>query len=229
MLAAAGGDAGRLEEMVARRVSGEPLAWVTGSVRFCGVAVPVEPGVFVPRQQTSLLVEAALEVLPPAGTAVDLCTGSGAVATVLGAARPGARVVATDVDPTACACARRNGVEVYEGDLDAALPESLRGVVDVVTAVAPYVPSDRIGYLPRDFRDYEPLLALDGGVAGTAVLERVVSSAAALLRPRGWLVVEIGAGQDRLLASGLRAAGFGPAKLVHDDDGDLRVLRASTL
>lgn len=212
---------------MSRREAGEPLAWVTGTVRFAELDLCIDRGVFVPRQQTSLVVSAALEVLPENGVAVDLCTGSGAVAAAVGRARPSARVVGTDIDPAACACARGNGVEVYEGDLDAGLPEALCGRVDVVTAVAPYVPTDRISYLPRDFRDFEPLRALDGGAGGVAVIERVVVAAGRLLRPGGWLVVEVGADQDTLLAPALRAAGFGPAESVRDEEGDLRVLRAS--
>lgn len=229
LLAAAGGDPARLEGLVSRRETGEPLAWVTGSVRFAGLILHLDRGVFVPRQQTSLLVASALDLLPPGGVAVDLCTGSGAVAAALSRARPAARVVGSDIDPTACACARRNGVEVYEGDLEAALPYSLRGQVDVVTAVAPYVPTDFIQYLPRDFRDHEPRLALDGGSGGVAVLARAVAAAARILRPGGWLVVEVGAEQDRMLAGPLREAGFAPAEAVRDEDGDLRVLRASLL
>ena len=211
---------------MSRRVSGEPLAWVTGAVHFAGVDVRVDRGVFVPRHQTALLVAVALDVLPVGGAAVDLCTGSGAVAAALAAGRRSARVVATDIDPVACACARSNGVEVYEGDLDAGLPDSLRGEVDVVTAVAPYVPTGFIEYLPRDSRDHEPRRALDGGAAGTDVLTRVAAAAGRLLASRGWLVVEVGAGQDERLSGALRDAGFGPADPVHDEDGDLRVLRA---
>ena len=224
--AAAGGDADLLEELVGRRVAGEPLAWVTGSVEFAGTRVLVEPGVYVPRRQTEILVAAALEFLPGAGTAVDLCTGSGAVAAALVRARPGARVLATEVDPAACRCARRNGVDVYEGDLDAPLPTDLAGRADVVTAVAPYVPTDHMDFLPRDFRDHEPRRALDGGPSGVDVTARVVAAGARLLRPGGFLVVEAGAGQDALLAPVLAAAGFAPAEPILDEDGDLRVLRA---
>lgn len=227
LLDAAGGDAARLEAIVGHRVAGEPLAWVTGAIRFAGQALLVDRGVFVPRQQTALLVAVAVDLLPPAGVAIDLCTGTGAVAAALGRARPEARVVATDVSPSACACARRNGVEVYSGDLDAPLPGCFRGRADVVTAVAPYVPTDLIEFLPSDFREHEPLVALDGGTGGVAVLERVVAAAARLLRPGGWLVVEVGADQDAALAGPLRQAGFGPFSLTRDEDGNLRVLGAS--
>ena len=94
--------------------------------RFCGIDVAVDPGVYVPRWQSETLAERAADLLPPDGTAVDLATGSGAVAVVLRSGVPGARVVATEVDPRAVACARRNGVDVREGPLDDPLPDDAR-------------------------------------------------------------------------------------------------------
>lgn len=225
ILAAAAGGPAEVESMVARREAGEPLAWVTGSVSFCGVRVAVLPGVYVPRQQTAVLVAAAVEVTPPDGIAVDLCTGSGAVAVAIRAARPGATVLASDVDPVAWRCARANGVDAFLGDLDEPLPAGLAGTVDVVTAVAPYVPSDQLRYLPRDARDHEPRSALDGGTAGLDVLARVVPAAVRLLRPGGHLVVEVGGDQDRALAPLLTSAGMGEPERWTDEDGDLRALR----
>src|SRR5918999_5389638 len=169
LLRASSEGVGPIEELLARRLSGEPLAWITGSVRFCGVRVRVDPGVFVPRPHTQALARRAVSLLPAAGIAVDLCTGTGAVAAVLGSARPRAAVVATDVDPLAVACARRNGVRALVGDLDEPLPPSLRGSVDVMTAVVPYVPTEELHLLPRDVFANEPRRALDGGPRGTTV------------------------------------------------------------
>ncbi|HWE56243.1 MAG TPA: HemK/PrmC family methyltransferase [Acidimicrobiales bacterium] len=225
-MAAAGGDPGRIESMVARRCQGEPLAWIVGRVPFAGALVAVSPGVYVPRHQTEALVRMAARALPPAGRAVDLCTGSGAVAVALQSARPDATVVATELDPTACECARVNGVEVYQGDLDRPLPAGWAGSTDVVTAVAPYVPTGELQYLPRDVLAYEPRAALDGGPGGTVLLERVVAAAARLLRPGGILIVELGADQDDRLAPVLSGAGFTGVETSVDDDGDLRALRA---
>jgi release factor glutamine methyltransferase len=101
-----------LEDLVARRLQGEPLAWVTGAVTFATHRIRVRRGVYVPRAQTEILVERAIELLRPEGVAVDLCTGSGAVAVALRRARPRARIVATDLDPVACDCAGENGVDV---------------------------------------------------------------------------------------------------------------------
>ena len=99
--------------MVERRLTGEPLAWITGRTVFCGLDVVVEPGVYVPRWQSEPLARLAAGLLPPAGAGVDLCCGTGALAMVMQAARPGARVVATEVDPVAVRCARRNHVVVF--------------------------------------------------------------------------------------------------------------------
>src|SRR5438270_902846 len=179
-----------------------------------------------PRSRTAVLVAAAVEVLPGTGRAVDLCTGSGSVAMALAAARPGAEVVGVDIDPVACAGATANGVAAYCGDLDAALPGSWRATADVVTAVAPYVPTSALAYLPRDARDFEPGRALDGGEDGLAVVRRVVGAAARLLRPGGALVLELGGEQDEALAPDLAGAGFGAAERFVDEDGDLRAVRS---
>ena len=222
--AASGGDPDRLESLVRRRCDGEPLAWLTGEVTFCGERVVVHPGVYVPRWQSEPLAREALSRLPEGGAAVDLCTGAGAVAVVLARGRPSARVVGTDRDPAAVACARANGVESVACDLGAGLPPSLAGAVDVVTAVPPYVPTDALALLPRDVTAYEPRDALDGGADGTEVLVRVVAEAARLLRPAGSLLVELGHGQPELLAPVLAHHGFGEPILLADEDGDPRAI-----
>jgi release factor glutamine methyltransferase len=229
LMDAAGGDAELLERLVARRVTGEPLAWVIGSVIFAGHRVVVHRGVYVPRWQTEALVRRAVQLLPPDGLAADLCTGSGAIALSLGRERPGARVVATDIDPLACRCAADNGVEVYTGHLAEPLPGGLRGRVDVVVAVVPYVPSEELVFLPRDVREYEPRHALDGGLHGTTVLDLAVRAAAGLLRPGGSVLLEVGGDQDHALAGVLEESGFGPLVRHEDDEGDLRAIEARLL
>jgi len=117
LVARAGRDAVLLESMVGRRLTGEPLAWITGTAAFCGMALAVDPGVYVPRWQSEPLARRAVARLPEAGAAIDLCTGTWAVAAVLAASRPSARVVAVDLDARSVACARHNGVEAFMGDL----------------------------------------------------------------------------------------------------------------
>ena len=212
-----------LEGWVERRGRGEPLAWIVGSVTFCGIDVVVDPGVYVPRHQTEELARRAAGLLPAGGRAADVCCGSAAVGRYLLEAVPGATVAATDIDPVAARCAGRNGVPAVVCDLGAALRVD---AFDVVSAVAPYVPTAAIGFLPADVQRFEPRRALDGGGDGLDLLRRLVHRAAALLRPGGWLVTELGGDQDRELGPELAAAGFGPAEAWHDGDGDLRGVAA---
>ena len=226
LLEASNAGVGPLEELLARRLAGEPLAWIIGWVRFCDARVRVDPGVFVPRPQTEALARRAVALLPADGIAVDLCAGSGAIAVVLGAARPRATVIATDVDPAAVACARRNGVEALLGDLDEPLPPALRGRVDVVTAVVPYVPTEELHLLPRDVLAHEPRRALDGGPRGTVVLERAARAAARWLRPGGSVLLELGGEQADELSTTMADAGLSAIRVHRDEEGRDRAIEA---
>jgi release factor glutamine methyltransferase len=228
LLRASSDGVGSIDELLARRLRGEPLAWITGWVRFCDVRVYVEPGVFVPRPHTEALARRAASLMPDEGIAVDLCTGSGAVAAVLGSAHPKATVVATDVDRIAVACARGNGVHALEGDLDKPLPRALRGSVDVMTAVVPYVPTEELLFLPRDVLANEPRRALDGGPRGTSVLMRAAEAAARWLRPSGNVLLELGGDQADEVATTLADAGFSDIRIHRDDDGQERAIEART-
>ncbi|HZB00949.1 MAG TPA: HemK/PrmC family methyltransferase [Actinomycetota bacterium] len=218
--------AGAVENLVARRIRGEPLAWIVGSVEFCGLRIRIDPGVFVPRPQTEDLARRAIACLRDGGVAVDLCTGSGAVAAALAAARPAATVLATDIDPVAVACARRNGVRTLLGDLDEPLPRSLVGRVDVMTAVVPYVPHEELHLLPRDVVAHEPRLALDGGTRGTVALARVTPASARWLRPGGHVLLELGGDQAAEVATMLEEAGLTGISVHRDDDGQDRAIEA---
>jgi release factor glutamine methyltransferase len=222
-LLAADLDPDELERLVARREQGEPLAWLTGSISFCGLPVAVPPGCYVPRAQTEALARRAARRLPPGGRAADLCTGVGPVAALLAAAVPSATVVGTDLDGAALDGARRNGVRAVRTDLGDGLAP---GAFDVVTAVAPYVPTGDLAFLPSDVQRYEPPAALDGGPDGCGVLRRVVLAGARLLRPGGTLLVELGGDEDVCLAPDLAAAGFAGSRTWRDREGDLRGLAA---
>ena len=222
MLAVAA-DGARLERSIRRRELGEPLAWIVGSAPFAGRRVHVAPGVYVPRPSTEALARRAAAALPRAGRAIDLCTGSGAVGAHLVAEVPGAAVVGADLDPLAVRTARRNGVAAVVADLDVAFRDD---VADVVTVVAPYVPTAALDLLPADVRDHEPRRALDGGVDGLDVVRRAVTGASRVLRRGGALLVELGAGQHESLAPALVAVGFGSIDVWRDDEGDVRGLGA---
>lgn len=218
-----------LEQRVRRREAGEPLEVIVGWADFCGLRVAVDPGVFVPRQRSALLVDLAAAGLPadrrPAAgfpadrraLVLDLCCGTGALGLAL-ASRVDIDLVAAEVDPVAAACARRNlaGVgEVFAGDLFDALPASLRLRVDVILANAPYVPTDEIALMPPEARLHEPRAALDGGDDGLAIHRRIAAAAADWLAPGGRLLIEVAERQVEPAAALLRAGGLRPE--VHRD------------
>ncbi|MFI7638456.1 putative protein N(5)-glutamine methyltransferase [Nonomuraea sp. NPDC049400] len=202
-----------LAAMVERRVAGEPLEHVLGWAEFCGLRVVVEPGVFVPRPRTGFLIQEAVALARRvAGTPVvlDMCCGTGAMGAALAAGLERAEVYATDLDPAAVRCARRNlaGGHVYEGDLYEPLPASLRGRVDIVIASPPYVPSESVALLPSEARLHEPLVALDGGGDGLEVVRRVIAGAPQWLAPGGHLLVETSERQATATAEAVARAGL---------------------
>ena len=183
-----------LAAMVDRRIDGLPLEHVIGWTEFCGQRISVDAGVFVPRHRTEFLVELAVARAVRGAVVVDLCCGSGALGAAVAAAVGGVELYATDIDPAAVRCARRNlaslAGRVYLGDLDSPLPARLRGRVDVILANVPYVPTAEIDMLPREARDHEARVALDGGQDGLDVARRVASQAPRWLAPGGSLLVE---------------------------------------
>ncbi|HVK43390.1 MAG TPA: putative protein N(5)-glutamine methyltransferase [Micropruina sp.] len=202
---------GSLPDLLARRVGGEPLEQVLGWAAFDGLRITLAPGVFVPRQRSTLLVRLAAQRLPSGAVVVDLCCGSGALGAALLRRVPDVRLYACDSDAVAVACARRNlpGADVRLGDLWDALPAQLKGRVDVVLANAPYVPTGYIALMPSEARDHEPRSALDGGSDGLDVHRRIAAAAGAWLAPGGRLLIEVappqvGAATDLLTAAGLQ-------------------------
>jgi release factor glutamine methyltransferase len=183
-----------LAVMVERREAGLPLEHVIGWAEFCGLRIAVDPGVFVPRRRTEFLVRQAAALARPGAVVVDLCCGSGAVGAALAAAIERIELYASDIDPAAVRCTRRNitvaGGHVYEGDLYEPLPVKLQGHVDLLIANAPYVPTKAIGLLPSEARNYEARVALDGGADGLDVQRRVAAEAPLWLVPGGHLLVE---------------------------------------
>ena len=171
-------DESTLEAWLCRREQGEPLAWITRTVLFCGQTLHVAPGVYVPRIQSEELAQPRRDSAPgqrPGGRSLHRrrhCRGSphGAV--------PTAAVIGVDVDVRAAACARRNGVPTAVADV--AEPLRSHEGFDLVTAVAPYVPTGELRLLPADVQRYEPRLALDGGADGLDLVRRVIAAATRL-------------------------------------------------
>jgi release factor glutamine methyltransferase len=227
LVARAAGDGALLDAMVARRLTGEPLAWITGRTSFCDLTIRVDLGVYVPRWQSEPLARRAAERLPANGIAIDLCTGSGAIAVTLAHLRPRARVVASDIDARAVTCALSNGVEGYRGDLFAPLPLGLEEHVDVVVGVVPYVPTPELPLLQRDTLTFESTLAYDGGRDGTDILRRVMTDSRRFLRSGGALLLEIGGDQNEALSGELTRLGYTAVSLLVDEDGDVRGIEAT--
>jgi release factor glutamine methyltransferase len=226
LVAAARANGTALHELVDRRLAGEPLAWIVGSAPFCEMEIAVQPGVYVPRWQSTELAQRAGVRLPERGVAVDLCTGSGALALALMAARPQARVLATESDERAVTNARANGVDTYHGDLFEPLPLDIKGVTDVVVAVVPYVPSDALQLLPHDTLTFEDRAHYDGGVGGTDFLLRVANEAPSWLARGGWLLLELGGDQADAVAPALLSVGYQRVETWADDEGDPRGIEA---
>jgi release factor glutamine methyltransferase len=208
----------RFDALVERCANGEPLAYLLGRRAFYDRELVVSPAVLVPRPETELLLEKALTFAKGrlALTAVDVGTGSGALAVTFAAHYPQAAVYATDVSPEALAIARQNvalqqvQVTFYQGDLLAPLIErDIR--LDLVMANLPYIPTGEVPTLAVS--RYEPLLALDGGADGLVLVRRLLEQAANLINPGGLTLLEIGAGQGAL-ASMIAQEAF-PQAQVH--------------
>jgi release factor glutamine methyltransferase len=216
--------ADELEAMVERRVSGLPLEQVLGWAEFCGLRLVVEPGVFVPRRRTALLVELALSLVDGARqpVVVDLCCGTGAIGLAVHHARADVELHASDIERRAVHCARRNldGIgRVHAGDLTEALPDELAGRVDLIVVNAPYVPSDDIAMMPPEARDHEPRVALDGGSDGVDIHRRVAEQAPRWLRTGGYLIIETSRRQAALTLEAMTGPAF-DARVVRSDDLD---------
>jgi len=181
---------------------------ILGWVSFAGIRVFIDPGVFVPRQRTAYLANQAIKRTRPGDIVVDLCCGSGAIAAAVEAAVPSAEVHASDVEHAAVVNARRNVARVHEGDLFTALPVALKGRVDILVVNAPYVPTEQIALMPREARDFEPLVTLDGGSDGVAIHRRIAASAGDWLAPSAHLLIETSRAQAPLTASAFEEHGF---------------------
>ena len=215
LLEAAATSPEHLDQLVAQRVVGLPLEHVVGWAEFCGQRIVVTRNVFVPRHRTELLVDLATELKP--GLIVDLCCGSGAVGAVLQHRLPNATVYAADIDPAAVECARQNLTNVFEGDLFDALPSHLRGLIDVVVANVPYVPTGDIQFMPPEAREHEARVALDGGTDGLEVMRRVAAQAKTWLRPAGHLMSETSTRQGPAALNAFTTAGL-DAELITGED-----------
>lgn len=223
-------------EHVRQRLRGVPLQYITGKAGFRNLTLAVAPAVLIPRPETEILVEVALEHLKgcEAPQVLDLGCGSGAIALALALECPTAQVTATDISPAALALARHNacqlGLEervIFScGDLLASLQPA--GQFQLIACNPPYVRRGDLESLEPQVRDHEPRLALDGGEDGLDFYRRLAGGAAPFLAPRGLLVLEVGAGQAGEVAGLLQQSGsFAPARTRPDLAGIPRVVSAA--
>lgn len=217
---------------VRRRLQGEPVAYITGRKEFWSLDFEVNPQVLIPRPETELLVEETLALAnPEKGLRIlDLGTGSGAIAVALARELKNASLVATDISPEALATARRNArahgvenrIEFLCGDLFSPLEPGF----DIIVSNPPYIAADEFVRLPVGVRQYEPAVALVAGSDGLAVIRAIIYAAPQYLRPGGWLILEIGPGQEAKVADLFEKAGLGEATFRRDYAGHWRMARA---
>ncbi|HEX6277153.1 MAG TPA: peptide chain release factor N(5)-glutamine methyltransferase [Polyangiaceae bacterium] len=226
---------GLYRRLIQRRRTGEPIAYILGRREFYGMSFAVDRRALVPRPDTEILVEVALERTRPRsmyGRALDLCTGTGCVAVAFARARPTWRVTASDVSRDALGLAwenaRRHGVafslRVAEGDLFAPFGGER---FELVTANPPYIPSAELAELAPDIREFEPRLALDGGADGLDVVRAIVAGAVRHLEPGGVLALEVGHDQAARVVALLESAGYGDVRVQRDYGGHERVVSAA--
>ncbi len=227
----------RLRALVQRRRRHEPVAYLLGEREFYGHQFCVDSRVLVPRPDSETLVEVALRRSAQCslyGRALDLCTGSGNVALAFSRQRPTWRVDGSDVSHDAIAVARHNAIRLgalwnvrfVHSDLFET-PELRAESYELITANPPYIPSDELQRLPRDVRDYEPRVALDGGPDGLDLIRRIVREAAARLSPSGVLAFEIGCDQASASREYLEREGYEDIVVDKDLGGRPRVMSAA--
>jgi release factor glutamine methyltransferase len=235
----------RFEGFLERRLAGEPVAYILGRKEFFGLDFAVGPAVLIPRPDTETLVEAALEtaremagataVAEAAGgvvSALDLCTGSGAVAVALKHEMPELAVYASDISPEALACARGNAARLLgegsvifvEGDLFAARAGRFPRRFSIIASNPPYIPASDLPTLPPEIR-HEPPLALDGGPDGLALITRIIAESPDHLTPGGALLLEVDPRQMDAVSGLLASLGYRDVKTYRDLSQRSRVIR----
>lgn len=210
----------QIQELFQKRSERIPLQHLTGVAYFRDLSLAVGPGVFIPRPETEGLVDLAITALPEGGVAVDLCTGSGAIAIALATEVPNVKVYAWELNPESERWLKRNiqgNVEIVMGDIADEHPlfGELAGTVDVVVSNPPYIPDWAI---PKDLEVqlHDPKLALYGGADGMDIMRVVSKRALQLLKPGGFLVVEHAETQGQIVADLLESDGW-LSPTIHQD------------
>lgn len=222
-----------VDDCVRRRLSGEPVAYITGNWEFYGVPLEISREVLIPRVDTEVLVDAALRFLrKKAGARVlDLCCGSGCIGCAISKEMPGCRVVMVDRSTAALKLARRNvllnelnpRVTCLEADA-MERPPMLVGSFDLVVCNPPYIPTGELEGLDDSVKKYEPVQALDGGEDGLMFYRSVLQNWKAVIREGGMLMFEVGAGQAGNVKKLMRLSGFKGVEGIFDTGNIERVI-----
>lgn len=229
-----------LTQLVEKRLSGVPLAHITGRQQFMGVELLAGPEALVPRKETELVGNAALEVLleleaaQGSTTVIDVCTGAGNLAIAFASKAKQANVYAADLSEEAVGLAKQNTefagvqerVELRAGDLLNPFDEdSFMGTVDLLTCNPPYISSAKVENMHDEISNYEPRLAFDGGPFGIKILQRLIKDAPRFLKPGGWLAFEVGLGQGPAWVQRLTKTGkFTDIRSIEDSAGEVRAI-----
>lgn len=224
----------RFRALVRRRIEGCPVAYLVGRKEFFALDFEVGPAVLIPRPESEFVVMECLRLAKTmaAPTVLDIGAGSGNLAVAITHGHKGAHVTAIDLSNEALTVAARNAgrhgvgdrIKFLNGDLFSPLESGER--FDFVVSNPPYIAREDMPRLPPGVRDYEPLMALDGGEGGFAVFDRLVSEARDHLKPGGFLIVEIGAPQEIHARQRIASLGYELAPTIHDYSGHPRVLQA---
>lgn len=222
------------QDLIEKRATGYPISYMTGTKEFYGREFSVQEEILIPRPETEHLIETVVKwgQTHKTQTVIDIGAGSGAIGITLGLEMPDVNVYATDISKAAVYMATENAKKhhltrylVLLGNLADPLKElDLMGKVDVWVSNPPYIPSEDIEELMPDVKDFEPLLALDGGEDGLDFYRALVREALMFLRPGGLLAFEIGADQGEAVAQLMRKAGFRQVMVVPDLAGLDRVV-----
>ena len=214
---------------VERRLSGEPVAYISGDWEFYGLPMKVTKDVLIPRPDTELLVDLVKQALTGwkmDARVLDLCCGSGCITCAVGHELPATKLVAVDLSASALEVCRTNialnrlntRVICMQADATASPPLGI-GSFDVIVSNPPYVRTDEIGELDRSVKDYEPVWALDGGKDGLRFYKAIIKYWKSLLRPDGLLIFEVGESQAQEVADMLLAGGFASTSIHQDARG----------
>ena len=219
-------DESRLEASLARRYAGEPLQYIRGKADFYSREFLVDDRVLIPRPETELVVEAAIDRAPRSGRVVDIGTGSGCIAISIERERPDLRVLGVDVSVGALAVASANRSRLQSQVVLATsdVLGGVRGQFDLVVSNPPYIAQREVAALQTEVRDHEPLMALTPGASGTEVIERILDDARRVLRPDGFVIMEIGFGQETLLRELAAAKNYTVERFIDDLAGIARVI-----